>query len=57
MVENSCVEAFIGLLAKLDEENSMEEYEVGLKCLKLVEIFMNVTDKVYDILSEDKQLF
>lgn len=51
------MEAFIGLLVKLDEENSMEEYEAGLKCLKLVEIFMNVTDKVYDILSEDKQLF
>jgi hypothetical protein len=28
-----------------------------LKGLKLVEIFMNVTDKVYDILDEDKQLF
>ena len=28
-----------------------------MKGLKLVEIFMNVTDKVYDILDEDKQLF
>ncbi len=35
----------------------MEEYEAGLKCLKLVEIFMNVTDDVYNILAEDKQLF
>ena len=35
----------------------MEEYEVGLKCLKLIEIFMNITDDVYGIIAEDKQLF
>ena len=35
----------------------MEEYEAGLKCIKLVEIFMNVTDNVYEILADDKQLF
>lgn len=57
MVDNSCVEAFVGLLVKLDEENNIEEYEAGLKCLKLIEIFMNVTDTVGDILADDKQLF
>ncbi len=51
MVDNSCVEAVVGLLGKLDEENSIEEYEAGLKCLKLVEVFINVTDRVYDILA------
>lgn len=35
----------------------MEEYEAGLKCLKLVEILMNVTDDVYVILGDDRQLF
>jgi hypothetical protein len=36
MVDNSCVEAVVGLLTKIDEENDIEEYETGLKCIKLI---------------------
>lgn len=57
LVESSTAEAIVNILTRrLNEENDMDEYEAGLKCIKLVETFMNVTDQVYEILGEDKQL-
>lgn len=50
------MDELVSVMVKLDEENSIEEYETGLHVLKLYEIFGNLYDTTYTILGEDKRI-
>lgn len=42
LIENGVLEGLAGTLERLDEEGSVEEYEVALQVLKLIEALVEL---------------
>jgi hypothetical protein len=44
LIENSLFDSLVQTLSKMDEENSVEEYEVALQILKIIETLLELWD-------------
>jgi hypothetical protein len=50
LVENGLMESLVATLEKLDEEGSVEEYEVALQVLKVIEALLELWDGAVEAL-------
>ena len=50
LVENGLFESLIETISKMKEEESVEEYEIALKILKIIETMIELWEQSVDIL-------
>jgi hypothetical protein len=56
LVENGLLECLSDTLTKLDEEKSIEEYEVALQILKMLETLLELWEQSVELLVSDTKI-
>lgn len=56
LVESGIFECLVETLGKMDEEDSVEEYEIALKILKIIETLTEQRDTTVDALVADTKI-
>lgn len=56
LIENGIFESLVETISKMDEENSVEEYEVALQILKIIETLLELWDNAVEFLVNDTKI-